>query len=104
MKKIVLLTFTVFLISLTPGFTQNAYKVTVKQPPPLSITIPEEVNGTIGEIVNLDSWFHVEGSGSYSRIWKFSDGSLVHTIDNPVYTILGSGIFYLTVTSEHGYP
>lgn len=102
MKKIVLLTLTVVLISLKPGLTQRAYKLTVNQPPPLSITIAEEVDGTVGEMVNLDSWFHVEGSGIYTRIWKFNDGSMVQPIDNPEYTIQGSGKFYLTVTNEYG--
>jgi hypothetical protein len=102
MKKIILLVLTLTLLSLKPALNQQVYKLTVKQPPPLSIIIPEEVNIAVAEVVNLDNWLSVEGDASFVREWKFNNGTTIQTIDNPLYTISVGGLFYITVTNEFG--
>ena len=102
MKKLSILFIALVYLSLTPAFNQQVYKLTVKQPPALTITISESINETVGEVVNLDSWFHVEGTVAYNRIWKFWNGSKLQTVDNPIYTITSKGVFYLTVLNEYG--
>ena len=102
MKKLILYVLIIFTFSLEPAFNQQAYKLTVKQPPALTITISESINGTVGEVVNLDTWFHVEGSIYFNRIWKFWNRSILQVVDNPIYTITSDGVFYLTVTNEYG--
>ena len=102
MKKLILCIMTIFILSLQPAFNQQAYKLIVKQPPALTITISDTINASTGDIVNLDTWFHVEGTVSYSRTWKFWDGSKLQTVDDPVYTIASKGVFYLALINEYG--
>jgi hypothetical protein len=102
LKKFLIFTIIVALFSFENAFNQQVYRLSINQPPPLTITISEEINATVGEVFNLDTWFHVEGDISYDRIWKFWDGSLLQTIDNPVFTVTSDGVFYLTVINEKG--
>jgi hypothetical protein len=102
MKWRILFIITISIISLETAFNQEVYKLNIKQPAPLSITISESVSGTIGEVINLDTWFQVEGETSYSREWKFRAGSLMQTLDSPIYTITSDGVFYLTITNDNG--
>ena len=102
MKKLILFIFIIATFSFEPAFNQQAYKLTVKQPPALTITLSETINAAIGEVVNLDTYFNVEGDNSFIRQWKFRSGSQLQTIDNPLFKITGDGVFYLTVTNAYG--
>jgi hypothetical protein len=99
MKKLLLFASLISIYSLRPAFNQQAYKLTVKQPKPLTIIITETVKAAVGEVVNLDSLFVVSGSISYYRIWQFWNGSHLQDIYDPLFTVPGNGAFYLTVTS-----
>ena len=101
MKKLILFTFTIALFSPKPAFSQQVFKLGLKQPPPLTITISEIINATVGEVINLDTYFSVEGVITYNREWKFWNGALLQTIDNPLFTVTSGGMFYLTVISEY---
>jgi len=61
MNKLIIFAFTIALFSPKPAFSQQAFKLGLKQPPPLTITISETINATVGEVVNLDTYFNVEG-------------------------------------------
>lgn len=102
MKKLILGTLIISLFGLKPASGQQAFRLNLKQLPPLVITIFEEINATVGEVVNLDTWFNVEGDIPYNRQWKFREGLQLITINNPLYTITGDGVFYLIVTNENG--
>jgi hypothetical protein len=102
MKKLTLFIFIFAYLSLKPVFSQQAYKLTIKQSPALTITVFDTINAILGDVVNLDTFFHVEGDISYNRQWKFWNGSLLQTVDNPVFTIASDGVFYLTVNNENG--
>jgi len=102
MKKFIVFILILAFISLKPALSQQAYKLTVKQPPALTITLSETINAAIGEVVNLDTYFNVEGDNSFIRQWKFRSGSQLQTIDNPLFKITGDGVFYLTVTNAYG--
>jgi len=102
MKKLVILLAALAYLSLVPVFCQQVYKLGLNQPPPLAITLLDSINEKAGEVVNLDTWFHVDGDISYNRGWKFRYGSQVLTITNPIYTITSEGVFYLTVISANG--
>jgi len=99
MKKLLLFALIISIYSLRPAFNQQAYKLTVKQPKPLTIIITKTVKAAVGEVVNLDSLFVVSGSISYYRIWQFWNGSQLQDIYDPLFTVPGNGAFYLTVTS-----
>jgi hypothetical protein len=102
-KKILIFTLTIALFSLKTSFNQQVHKLSIKQPPPLTIIISEAINATVDEIVNLDAWFHVEEDISCNWELKFRDGSLFHTIDNPLFTITRSGDSYLTEITKNEY-
>ncbi len=102
MKKLIIFTLTIALFSLKAAFNQEVFKLTIIQPPPLTITISGAIDATEGEVVNLDTLFHVEGDISYVREWKFNDGVQLQTIDNPILTLTNNGVFYLTVIDENG--
>jgi hypothetical protein len=102
MKKLIIFILALVFLSSKTAFNQEAFKLSLKQLPPLTITISEAINATVGEVVNLDTWFQVEGGISYNRVWKFRHGSLLLTIDNPIFTITSDGVFYLTVINGNG--
>jgi hypothetical protein len=101
-KKLIIFILALVFLSSKTAFNQEAFKLSLKQLPPLTITISEAINATVGEVVNLDTWFQVEGGISYNRVWKFRHGSLLLTINNPIFTITSDGIFYLTVINGNG--
>jgi hypothetical protein len=99
-KKLIIFVSILAFVSLKTAYNQEVYKLTVKQPPTLIITLSEDINATIGEVINLDSLFYVAGNNSWYRAWKFWDGSQLQDIYDPLFTIPGNGVFYLTVTSN----
>jgi hypothetical protein len=101
-KKLIIFILAIAFLSSKTAFNQEAFKLSLKQLPPLAITISEAINATAGEVVNLDTLFQVEGSVPYSRIWKFRHGPLSQTIDNPIFTVTSDGVFYLTVINGNG--
>jgi hypothetical protein len=100
-KKLVIFILALIFLSSKPAFNQQVFELNINQPPLFIITISETVDATVGEVVNLDSWFHVEGDISYNREWKFRYGSFLQTLDNPVFTITSNGVFYLIVINEN---
>ena len=102
MKKLIIFILAFTFLSSKTAFNQEAFKLSLKQLPPLTMTISEAINATAGEVVNLDTLFHVEGGISYNRVWKFRHGPLLQTVDNPVFTVTSDGVFYLIVINESG--
>lgn len=102
MNKIIILIVAFAFLNSKTAFNQEAFKLNLKQPPLLIITISEELNATQGQIINLDTLFKITGYVSYTREWKFRDGSLLQTVNNPLLTLTKSGVFYLTVINENG--
>ena len=100
--KFIILTVIGTLLSLSSSFGQEVFKLTIKQPPPLTITISEGIDASKEEVVNLDTLFNVEGNISYAREWKFNDGVQLQTVDNPIVTLTTNGVFYLTIVDENG--
>jgi len=100
-KFIIFLLALVFLSSKT-AYTQEAFKLSIKQLPPLTITLSNDINATVGQVVNLDTLFHVSANIPYTREWKFWDGVQLQTVANPVFTVTKKGVFYLTVINENG--
>ena len=102
MKKTIIVALTILLFSFEAAYNQQVFKLSVAQAPPLILTLAEEINASLGEVINLDAWYTVEGGTSFSRVWEFRNGSLLQTIDNPLFTVDGEGVFYLTVMNENG--
>ena len=102
MNRIAILTFAIALISINEAYNQQAYKLTINQLPPLIVTVPEEINAKVGALVNLDTLYVVEGDVPHDRVWKFWDGLVLESIDNPVYEISSNGVLYLTVLNGDG--
>jgi hypothetical protein len=101
-KKLIIFILALTFLSSRTAFNQEAFKLTLKQLPPLTITISEAINTTAGEVVNLDTLFHVVGGVSFYRVWKFRHGLLLQTVDNPVFKVTSDGVFYLTVINGSG--
>jgi hypothetical protein len=102
MKKLFIFILALTFLNAETAYNQETFKLSLKQPPLLIIAISEELNATLGQVINLDTLFSVAGSVSYTREWKFWDGSLLQTINNPVLTLSKNGVFYLSVTNENG--
>jgi hypothetical protein len=92
-KKYIIFLLTLTLLSSKTAFTQEAFRLNIKQLPPLTISVTDSINASVGQAVNLDSMFHVSGDISYSREWKFWDGVQLQTVANPVFTVTKKGVF-----------
>jgi hypothetical protein len=108
MKKLIFFVLTIFFFSLKPAYNQQAYWLGIQPPPFILIDFyPDDTiyrtGDEIGEEVNLDDLFTVYSQGiEYTRQWKFRQGSLVTVIEDPLITITGNGVFYLTVINDYG--
>lgn len=101
MKRILLFALIVALPGLKAAFSQEVFRLNINQPPPLIVTVSGSIDATVGETINLDTLFVVEGDVYYSREWKFWDGSLLESVDDPVITLTENGVLYLTVIDEN---
>ncbi len=102
MKKLILIALAIILFSLKPAFNQEVFKLTITQPSPLTYTISGSLEAEEGEIIDLDTLFHVEGDKTYIQEWKFSNGAQQQTINNSIFTLTENGVFYLTIIDENG--
>jgi hypothetical protein len=99
-KKFLIFILIIALYSFKPAYNQQVYKLTVRQH--LTITIPKVITAPAGEVVNLDTLYHIEGDISYDREWQFWNGALLQKVDNPIFTLTKDGVFYLTIIDENG--
>lgn len=96
-----MLVLAINLFGLEIALSQEVFELKIVQPPRLSLTVSDTINASKGEVVDLDTLFHVEGDISYVREWNFNNGVQTQTIENPIYTIAENGVFYLTVIDEN---
>jgi len=91
------------LIGLRIAYNQQFFKLTIIQPPLLSIILPDSLFVNDQEEINLDTIFQVEGGLSFASVWKFDDGLQLHTIENPLLkaTINNTGTYYLSIIDEN---
>ncbi|MBE0674148.1 MAG: T9SS type A sorting domain-containing protein [Bacteroidales bacterium] len=101
MKIILLFSLILALSGLRTSYSQEVFKLNINQPPPLIVNAYGSMDATVGERINLDTLFVVEGDVYYSREWKFWDGLLLESVNDPVFTLTCNGVFYLTVVDAN---
>ncbi|TLX73735.1 T9SS type A sorting domain-containing protein [Labilibacter sediminis] len=84
------------------AYSQEIFKLNITQSPLLNITLPEVLDVTIGQSVNLDTVYTIDGELAYNSHLEFWDGEHTHTLENPIYTVVSDGSFYLTIIDENG--